>query len=119
MGRRIKTELKKRSRTHTLDPEARENEMIAKAYNLVEQRLIDGTATSQETVHFLRLGSQKKKLEEEYLQSQIALNNAKIESLKASQRTEELYANALNAMREYSGNNVILEYDHTRSYDPK
>lgn len=119
MGRRIKTELKDRSRTRALDPEARENELIAKAYNLVEQRLIDGTATSQETVHFLRLGSQKKKLEEEYLQSQIALNNAKIESLKATQHIEELYTNALNAIREYSGNNVIRDYDHTRNYDPE
>lgn len=120
MGRRVKTELKsKKARALALDPESRENQLIAQAYNLVEQRLLDGTATSQETVHFLRLGSQKKKLEEEYLQSQIALNKAKIESLKASQRTEELYANALNAMREYSGNNIVRDYDHTRNYDPE
>ena len=36
-----------------LTPEARENQMIALAVDLVEQRLLDGTASSQETTHFL------------------------------------------------------------------
>ena len=40
-----------------LTPEARENQMIALAVDLVEQRLLDGTASSQETTHFLKLGS--------------------------------------------------------------
>ena len=36
-----------------LTPEARENQMIALAVDLVEQRLLDGTASSQQTTHFL------------------------------------------------------------------
>lgn len=104
MGKRNKIEIKhKTARAPALDPENRENQLIAEAYDLVEQRLLDGTATSQETVHFLRLGSQKKKLENEYLESQIALNKAKIESLQSSRYAEELYMNALKAMKEYAG----------------
>lgn len=34
-----------------LTPEARENQLISLAIDLVEQRLIDGTASSQETTH--------------------------------------------------------------------
>ena len=34
-----------------LTPEARENQLISLAVDLVEQRLLDGTASSQETTH--------------------------------------------------------------------
>lgn len=40
-----------------ISPEARDNQLIALAYNLVEKRLLEGTASSQETTHFLKLGS--------------------------------------------------------------
>jgi hypothetical protein len=46
-----------------LNPEARENQLISLAIDLVEQRLLDGTASSQETTHFLKLGSMKARLE--------------------------------------------------------
>ena len=86
-----------------LTPEARESQLISLACDLVEQRLLDGTATSQETVHFLRLGSTKERLEKEILKKQKELLEAKTETLKSAQRVEELYANALKAMRDYSG----------------
>lgn len=86
-----------------LTPEARESQLISLACDLVEQRLRDGTATSQETVHFLRLGSTKERLEKDILRKQKELLEAKTESLKSAQRVEELYTNALKAMREYSG----------------
>ena len=58
-----------KTRTAT-SPEARENQLISLAYDLVEQRLRDGTATSQETVHFLKLGSTKDRIEKEILERQ-------------------------------------------------
>lgn len=91
-------------------PEERDKQMIALAYNLVEQRLLDGTATSQETVHFLKLGSKRERIEEEILERQKELISAKTEAYQSSKRVEELYANALSAMRLYSGNN---EEDNT------
>ena len=42
-----------------ISPEARENQLIALAVDLVEQRLLTGTASSHETTHFLKLGSTK------------------------------------------------------------
>ena len=87
-----------------LTPEARENQLIALAVDLVQQRLIDGSASSQETTHFLKLGSMKNQLEMEKLREENKLLKAKTESIQSAKRVEELYTEAINAMRRYSGN---------------
>ncbi len=86
-----------------LTPEARENQLISLAIDCVEERLRNGTASSQEVTHFLKLASQKARLEQEILEKQKELIEAKTESLKSEQRIEELYMQAVNAMRSYSG----------------
>lgn len=86
-----------------LSPEARENQLISLAVDLVEQRLRNGTASSQETTHFLKLGSSKEKLEKEKLRLETELVKAKTESIQAQQHGDEMYAEALNAFRQYSG----------------
>lgn len=98
----------KRKIRPAITPEARENQLISLAYDLIEQRLLDGTATSQETTTIAKLGSEKSRLEKEILKKQKELMEAKTEALKSAKRVEELYANALTAMRHYSGN-----YDDT------
>ena len=60
-----------------LTPEARENQMIALAVDLVEQRLLDGTASSQETTHYLKLGSMKNRLEMQKLEEENKLLRAR------------------------------------------
>lgn len=84
-------------------PEARENQLIALAIDLAEQQLRDGTASSQVITHYLKLGSTKDRLEKEILAKQKDLLEAKTEAIKSQQRVEELYSNALQAMRIYSG----------------
>ena len=84
-------------------PESRENQMIAMAMDLTERRLREGTATSQEIVHFLKLGSTRNQAEDEILRLQTELIRAKTENLQSQKRVEELYKNALDAMRSYSG----------------
>ena len=86
-----------------LDPEARENQMIDLAVNLAEQQLRDGTAKSQVIVHFLKLGTQRAKLEQEKIEYEKELLKAKTENLMSQQRTEELYQKAIDAMRRYNG----------------
>lgn len=92
-----------RSMRPALTPEARENQMIALAIDLAEQQLRDGTASSQVITHYLKLGSTKEKIEKEILEKQKSLIEAKTESLHSAKRIEELYANALEAMRDYGG----------------
>ena len=93
-----------KKRRPALSPESRENQLISLAVDLVEQRLLDGTASSQETTHFLKLGSMKNQLEMEKLREENKLLQAKTESIQSAKRVEELYAEAINAMRRYSGN---------------
>ena len=96
-------------------PESREKQLIALAYNLVEKRLREGTATSQETTHFLRLGSQNARLERDILKAKKAKMDAEIEHIQSQKRVEELYANALAAMRSYSINSED-DYDGDDEY---
>lgn len=86
-----------------LTPEARENQLVYLAVELAERQLIDGTASSQVITHYLKLGSTKEKIEKEILEKKKDLMDAQTESLQSSKRIEELYANALDAMRNYSG----------------
>lgn len=94
-----------------LTPEARENQLISLAIDLVEQRLIDGSASSQETTHFLKLASTKARLEKEILEKQKELISAKTEALQSSKHIEELYTEAIAAMRRYGGKDNTDEED--------
>lgn len=95
----------RRKRPPAKTPEGRENELISLAYDLVEQRMLNGTATSQETTHFLKLGSTKERLEKEILEKQKKLLDAKTDAIESGKRIEELYTNAINAMKRYNGFN--------------
>lgn len=98
-----KTSDTKSSIRPALTPEARENQLIYLATELAEQQLRDGTASSQVITHYLKLGSSKERLEKEILAENKKLLAAKTESLQSSKRIEELYTNAIAAMRRYSG----------------
>lgn len=100
-----------------LTPEARENQMISLAMDLVEQRLIDGTASSQETTHFLKLATSKANLEKEKLERENELLRAKTESLQSAKNMEKVYTEALNAMRRYSGQGGVEDDEDWSDYD--
>ncbi len=102
MKKQQQKQLEKKRRP-ALSPEARENQMISLAVDLAEQQLMDGTASSQVITHYLKLGSTKERLEKEKLEQENALLKAKTEALQSAQRVEELYTNALAAMRSYGG----------------
>lgn len=91
-------------------PEAREQQLISLAIDLVEQRLIDGTASSQETTHFLKLASSESRLKRELLELDKQLTVAKTEQLQSQKRMEELYSDAIAAMKEYTGNDDGEDY---------
>lgn len=96
-----KHETPKRAPSKTV--EGRENQLIAMAIDLAEKQLLEGSASSQVISHFLKLGSTKDRIEKEILEKQKELIVAKTETLKSARRNDELYAKALNAMKQYSG----------------
>jgi hypothetical protein len=107
-----KTETKKIRRPPATTPEARENQMIALAFDLAEKQLIDGSASSQVITHYLKLATTREQIEKEKLELEKQLLKARTETIESAKRVEELYANALNAMRGYQGTEVDdEEYD--------
>lgn len=93
-----------------LTPEANEKQMISLAMDLVKQRLIDGTASSQETTHFLKLGSMRNQLEMDKLREENKHLIAKTKALADQGEYKELVAEAIKAMRNYSGQGDPDEY---------
>lgn len=84
-------------------PEGRENQLVSLAVDLAERMLRDGTASSQVIVHFLKLASTREKLEQTRLENENLLLAAKVDHMQSAKRMEELYEQALSAMRRYSG----------------
>lgn len=105
MGRRkaqalpLDTSRSKPART----PDARENQLISLAYDLAEQRLRDGTASSAEVVQLMKWGSKQSRLEQELNKTKIELMKAKKSALESSQRIEELFDSAMKQFRRYNG----------------
>lgn len=94
----------KKKRRPALSPEARESQMVSLAVDLAEKQLLEGTASSQVITHYLKLGSTKEQLEKQILEKQKELIVAKTENMKSLSKIEDLYSNAINAMKKYSGN---------------
>lgn len=102
---------KKTRRPPASTPEARENQLIAKAYDLAEKQIEEGTASAQVISHYLRLGSSRERLEQRRIQMETELMEARAENLAAVRRSEELMADALNAFRAYSGQESPADED--------
>lgn len=83
--------------------EARENQMISLAVDLAEKQLVEGTASSQIITHFLKLATTREQLEKEKLERENELLKVKADSLESEKRVEELYSEALKAMKTYQG----------------
>jgi hypothetical protein len=93
---------KRKLKTPTTE-EGAENQLISLAFDLVKKQLEDGSASSAVLTHFLKLASRREKLEQTRLENENLLLAAKVEAMASAKRIEELYENALNAMRRYAG----------------
>lgn len=98
-------EEKKTNSHKAITPEGRENQLISLAIDLAEKQLREGTASSQVITHYLKLGAnrEREKIEREILMRQKDLISAKTEHLQSTKKIEELYQNAIEAMRVYGG----------------
>lgn len=88
-------------------PEEQENRLISLAVELAEKQLREGTASAQLVSQLVKLGSSRERLEQQKIMHENKLMEVKQEALESQQRTEELYKQALNAMRSYSGQDPI------------
>jgi len=86
--------------------EGREGQLVAMAVDLAERQLKEGTATAQVITHYLKLGSTRELLEQERLARENELLTARVEAMASAKRIEELYGQALDAMKKYAGQDV-------------
>ena len=93
----------KRRRPPATTPEDRENQLIAAAVDLAEEQLLEGTASAQVISYYLKLGSSREKLEQERLANENQLLKARVEQLESMKNVERLYAEAIEAMQRYRG----------------
>ena len=85
--------------------------MVSLAHDLAERQIREGSASSQVITHFLKLGSTRERLEQQRLEHENELTRVKIESLESQQRIEELYVDAIKAMRTYAGDEPLSDDD--------
>ena len=93
----------KRKRPPARTPQAREQQLVALAVDLAEKQIAAGTASAQVITHFLKLGSERDKLDREKLSREIALLKAKSDAIASQQRVEQLYVEAMTASKHYHG----------------
>ena len=86
-----------------ITPEGREAMLIDLAMDSAEKQMREGTASSQVISHFLKLGTEKARLEKEQVELQNRLLEARTEEIKAAKNIEELYKDAIEAMKTYGG----------------
>lgn len=87
--------------------EGRNDQLTAAAFDLVEKRIHDGTASAQETVHFLRQGSPASKHLIDKLEAENGLLLARVAEMEARTNRDDIYDKALKAFRGYSGQELV------------
>lgn len=95
-----------------LSLEARENQLIAKAMDEAERRIENGTASDSLIIQYLRQGTVKMQLEKQKLAADVELAKAKAESITQTKRDGELYAEAVKAMKTYTGQQDNYDEDY-------
>lgn len=108
MAKRSSSGEPKKKRGPALTPEEQENRMIYYANQMAEEQLRNGTAPPSLVLHYVKLGTEREKLdlEKEILKSNKRLLEARADQIDSSKRNEELYERAIDAMKRYSGGTV-------------
>lgn len=84
-------------------PEAQEQRMINLSMKQAEKMLQEGRAPAQIVVHFLKLATEKTKLENEKLRADTEMSKSKSEVMQSQKHSEELYDKAIKAFKSYGG----------------
>ena len=86
-----------------LSPEADENQLISLSIEAAKKMLLEGKAPTSIVLHYLKLATSRERLEREMLEKEMELKDAKIQALESQAKAEQLFVEAMNAMKRYSG----------------
>lgn len=92
-------------------PEEAEAQLTSLAYGLARKQLLEGTASAQVIVHFLKLSNERARLERVKLEHETKLLEAKTAAIAASAEMDSKYEAAVEAMRRYKGASEEVDPD--------
>lgn len=81
--------------------EARQAQLENLALDLIEKRMRDGSASSQETTLFAKSASTRGRVEELRLEAEVALMKAKRSHIESQEHLQELFKEAIEKMGNY------------------
>lgn len=85
------------------NPEIAEQRCIDASFSLALRQLEDGSASPSVITHFLKMGTEKTRLEREKLEKETALLKTREHAIRSAEQTEKIYADAVQAMKIYTG----------------
>jgi len=83
--------------------QGRQDQLTAAAYDLAEEQIVAGTASSQILTHFLKAGSVREQEEIDRIKAENELLRARVENLSQAGDLAALTQAAIDAFRAYSG----------------
>lgn len=98
-------------------PEDREAQIISDAYDLAEYQIQNRTASAQVITHFLKLGSTREQLEQEKIKLEMKKLDAQVVQIEQGARMEELFTDAIKAIRSYQGVQEAPQESIEEDYD--
>lgn len=84
-------------------PQDRAQQMAAYADAFAEQQFLDGTASSQLTIHYLKSVSRREELELEHIRQNNLLLQQKRDDMASNARAEDMMAEVFAVMKKYAG----------------
>lgn len=104
MAAQTKNSSKPKAKSYkSMSSDDREKQIIAKAVDLAEKKIEDGTASSQIICHYLKLATEEQRLDNKKREKEIELLEAKKDSIETEQKREEIFEEALSAFTSYAG----------------
>lgn len=104
MATQTKNSSKPKTKSYkSMSSDDREKQIIAKAVDLAEKKIEDGTASSQIICHYLKLATEEQRLDNKKREKEIELLEAKKDSIETEQKREEIFEEALSAFTSYAG----------------
>ena len=85
------------------NPEIAEQRCIDASFSLALRQLEDGSASPSVITHFLKMGTEKTRLERENLEKETALLKTREHAIRSAEQTEKIYSDAVQAMKIYTG----------------
>ena len=95
--------MKRAARPPARTPEGREMRIASSILDLVEEQVKDKTVSSQVMTHFLKLTTERERLERLKLEKEVELLEKRASAADSAANMEVLYGEAIKALRTYQG----------------